>query len=81
MGVQKLCQQGGRAGLSRSKLDGLLLQLFSAAGSVYIVFPTTAERARCRVPKLHHLNVSCSGGGGLSRFGGLEHLDKQFRVT
>ena len=52
--AQELCEQAGVGGLSHSKLDSLLLQMFSAAGSLDTVLlfvtllHTTAERASCK---------------------------------
>ena len=47
---QELCQLESEAGLSRSELDGLLLQLFSMAGSmdnVFVtLFPTTVQKGK-----------------------------------
>ena len=38
MGVEELREQAGGAGLSRSELHGLLLQLFSRGGPLDTVF-------------------------------------------
>ena len=54
MVAQELCEQGGGAGLPHRELDSLLLQLLSTAGSpdTATFFPTTVERADCKVHKL-----------------------------
>ena len=62
--AQELCKQGSGAGLSRSELDSLLLQLFSAVGSednfFVTLFLTNSKLRRTHValrwPAPYHLN-------------------------
>ena len=64
MGVEELREQAGGAGLSRSELNSLLLQLFSTVGSEDAFFVTlflTISKLRrthvaLRWPAPYHLN-------------------------
>ena len=81
-----VCEHGDGAGLSRSELDSLLLQLFSALGSVdslcdFAPPQLLKEQVALHWLAPHHLNIYCLVVAVLFAFAGRSARDEHYIGT